>query len=103
MKEITHLQNQLGIAVGKHTHLQGYKYIEVQFFDATDLISQDMRDILNRKIETIRDRYEMSLVSLEDQNKKHQVQIGQFRKLGEMGNIGIAFDEMNVESIIQKL
>ena len=31
------------------------------------------------------------------------MQIGQFRKLGEMGNIGIAFDEMDVESIVQKL
>ena len=48
-------------------------------------------------------RYFRALDSLDQQNQKLMSQIATFRKLEELGNVGIGFDEMNCDSIIHKL
>ena len=48
-------------------------------------------------------RYVKALVGMEQHNQRLNAKISCFRKLEELGNVGIGFDEMDCESIIQKL
>ena len=89
--------------IAKHTDLKGYKFIEVKYFDATDVLNDDIRDLLNIKIEEMRNRYEMSLVDRDEQFIKLSAQISLFRALEADGNVGISFDEMNANDMVRKL
>jgi hypothetical protein len=83
-----------------------YKYIEVKYFDPTELVSYggpELTEMMNQKLDIIKDRYESALVSLQNHNSKILDQIGLFRQLEKIGNVGISFDEMKCESVIEKL
>ena len=51
----------------------------------------------------MKDLYENSLQRLQLTNHNLQKQINLFLKLGEDGNIGIKFNEMNADAVIRKL
>lgn len=83
-----------------------FKYIEVKYFDATELVNfggPELAEMMNEKIEAVKERYEHALVALEQYNRRQQDQIALFRKLERVGNVGISFDEMNCEEVIEKL
>ena len=48
-------------------------------------------------------KYETCLAGMDDYNKRLNQKINTYRKLEELGNVGITFDEMNCSSVIEKL
>ena len=83
-----------------------FTYIEVKYFEPTELINyggEEMAEMMNEKVDVIKDRYENALQALEQYNRKQQSQIMLFRALENKGNVGIAFDEMSTEQVIEKL
>ena len=75
----------------------------MKYFDVTDQASPEVKLQLNQRLDTMKRRYVKALESMEARNQKLNNQIGCFRKLEELGNVGISFDEMDCSSIIQKL
>lgn len=69
-KEVTHLQDQLAFLRGNHRQTKGFVHIDVRYFDATELVDRDMRDLLNKKIEYTKSKYEAALKSIEDVNTR---------------------------------
>jgi len=67
MKEINQLKNQTEYLTRIKVH--GYKFIDVKFYDATELINKDLRELINGKIKQMRDQYELSLIDLQERNK----------------------------------
>ena len=43
--------------------LNGYKFINVKYFDGTEILNDDIRYLLNSKIIEMRNKFEMNLVS----------------------------------------
>ena len=89
--------------MAKHTDYNGYKFIDVKYFDATDILNDDIRELLNIKVEEMRNRYEMKLVDKDEAFIKISAQIALFRALEADGNVGISFDEMNASDMVRKL
>ena len=98
MKEINQLKNQSEYLTRIKMH--GYKFIDVKFYDATELLNKDMRELINGKIKQMRDQYELSLIDMQERNKYLQQQIHVFKKLEKEGNVGIRFDDMHVDKVI---
>ena len=48
----------------------GYKFIDVKYFDATEILNDDIRALLNAKIEEMRNRYEIKLLDRDEQFMK---------------------------------
>ena len=71
-KEVTHLQDQLAFLRGNHRQTKGFVHIDVRYFDATELLDRDMRDVLNKKIEYTKSKYEAALNGLEEVNNRQQ-------------------------------
>jgi hypothetical protein len=67
------------------------------------MVDEEYRKILNVKVEQIRERYEVSLLQLEDLIGRQYEKIVSFKALEELGNVGIAFDEQTPDEVIQKL
>jgi len=67
MKEINQLKNQSEYLTRIKMH--GYKFIDVKFYDATELLNKDMRELINGKIKQMRDQYELSLIDMQERNK----------------------------------
>lgn len=59
-KDIINMQDQIQIA--KHTKFHGFKFIEVKHFDPTDVLNDDIRELLNLKVDEMRNAFEMKLV-----------------------------------------
>ena len=89
--------------MAKHPDYSGYKYIDVKYFDATDILNDDIRELLNIKVEEMRNRYEMKLVDKDEAFVDISKQIALFRALEADGNVGISFDEMNASDMVRKL
>ena len=53
MKEINQLKNQTEYL--NRIKMHGYKFIDVKFYDATELINKDIRELINSKIKEMRD------------------------------------------------
>ena len=79
----------------------------MQFFDITEFlpheISKEVLQLLNARISTIQEKYNRALYDLEAYLRKLNDKIGCFYRLEKLGNIGITFDEMNSDSVIEKL
>ncbi len=99
LKELANLREQI-LSKDKSKR---FEYIEVHYFEPTDSLNQEMCFILNTKLDEMKDLYEKSLQRLQLTNHNLQKQINLFIKLGEDGNIGIKFNEMNADSVIRKL
>jgi hypothetical protein len=51
-----------------------FKYIEIKYFDATELVNfggPELAEMMNEKIESVKVRYENALVDLDKQNIRH--------------------------------
>lgn len=59
--------------------------------------------VLNTKLDEMKDLYEHSMQRMQVTNHQLMKDIALFEKLGEDGNIGIRFSEMNADSVIRKL
>lgn len=94
---------QAQLRMSKKVGDKEFKFIDVKYFDATDILNDDIRTLLNYKIEEMRNRYEMKLVDKDEQFIKISEQIALFRALEADGNVGISFDEMNADDMIRKL
>ena len=70
MKEINQLKNQTEYLTRIKMH--GYKYIDVKFYDATELINKDLRELINGKIKQMRDQYELSLIDMQEKSVELQ-------------------------------
>lgn len=80
-----------------------YEYIDIRFFEPTEIISKDMCTVLNSKLKEVKDLYEKSLRRFEETNLKLQNQIDTYQRLEKDGNVGIKFIEMSAEQVVQKL
>lgn len=83
-----------------------FKYIEIKYFDPTELMTfggPEVAEMLNEKVEAMKYRFEDALVALEQHNQRQSDQIALFRRLERVGNVGISFDEMKCEEVIEKL
>ena len=60
-KEIINMQSQMGVT--NHIKMHGFQHIEVKYFDPTELLNTDIRNLLNSKLIEMRTRYEMSIVN----------------------------------------
>ena len=69
-KEVTSLRDQLSFFRGSHGPSKGMRYIDVRYFDASDLVDRDMRAILDEKIKYIKSKYESALIDLEQVNNR---------------------------------
>lgn len=49
--------------VSNYLKMNGYKYIDVKYFDATEILNDDIRYILNNKVREMRNKFEMLLVN----------------------------------------
>ena len=58
---------------------------------------------LNQRLESMKRKYEDALAGMEGYNRRLNEKIACYRKLEELGNFGIAFDEMSCSSVIEKL
>lgn len=60
-KELIHLQETMQMST--HIKMHGYQYIEVKYFDSSDILNDDVRFILNSKIRDMRNKCEMLIVN----------------------------------------
>mmetsp|Transcript_21094 Transcript_21094/g.20258 ORF Transcript_21094/g.20258 Transcript_21094/m.20258 type:complete len:127 (+) Transcript_21094:137-517(+) len=88
LKELQHLREQL---ISKDSKGKRFEYIEVHYFEACELLSEEMCFVLNTKLERMKEMYEEWLVRMKIANNQLMRQIALFEKLGEDGNIGIRF------------
>eukprot|EP00347_Sterkiella_histriomuscorum_P012889 403366830 len=100
MKELANLRDQV---VSRDQKGKKFEYIEVYYFQPTESLNEEMCFVLNKKLEQMKELYEASLQRLQMTNHNLQQQINLFLKLGEDGNIGIRFNEMDADSVIRKL
>ena len=99
LKELANLREQI-LSKDKS---KKFEYIEVHYFEPSEGLNQQMCFVLNNKLDEMKDLYERSLERLQLTNFNLQKQINLFLKLGEDGNIGIKFNEMNADAVIRKL
>lgn len=65
----------------------------MRHFSELDLMDEEYRTILNSKVDQIKEKYEESLLQLEDLIGRQYEKIVSFRALEQLGNVGISFDE----------
>lgn len=51
------------MGVASHIKMNGYQFVDVKYFDATELLDDDIRDLLNKKLVEMRNKYEMIIVN----------------------------------------
>ena len=100
LKELSNLRDQV---IFKDAKGKKFEYIDVHYFEPTDMLNEEMCFVLNKKLDQMKEQYEMQLQRLQLTNFNLQKEITLFLKLGEDGNIGIKFNEMNADSVIRKL
>lgn len=80
-----------------------FEYLDIRFFEPTEIISNDMCQILNTKLKEVKDLYERSLKRIDDNNRKLNAQIDIYQRLEKDGNVGVKFVEMSAEQVVRKL
>ena len=98
-KEIVNMQSQMGVT--NHIKMHGFQHMEVKYFDATELINDDIRNLLNAKLIEMRSKYEMAIVNKTKEYKSVQQKVELFKKLQTDGFI--QFDQMTAHDVIRKL
>ncbi len=97
LKELNSMRMQL---IQKEDKKKKYEYIDIRFFEPTEIISKDMCQVLNSKLKEVKDLYEKSLRRFDETNLKLQHQIDTYQRLEKDGNIGIKFVEMSAEQVV---
>ena len=100
LKELNNLRMQLML---KEDKKRKFEYLDIRFFEPTEILSKDMCQILNSKLKELKDLYERSLRRFDETNHKLQSQIDIYQKLEKDGNVGIKFVEMTAEQVVRKL
>ena len=68
MKDINQLTNHIRFLT-EGSKIQGYKYIDVKYFDPTEVLEKDKKDMMNAKVERIKNKYELLLTEFDRVNK----------------------------------
>ena len=63
MKELNHLKDLMNVS--SHIKYKGYQFIDVKYYDPTELTDSGVRKLINQKVEFMRNKYEMEIVSLD--------------------------------------
>lgn len=82
---------------------QEFEYLNIQYFSATDVLNDHDRELMNSKLEDMKNLFNEKMYELYKTNQVLHHQIYLFEEIGKTGNIGIKLSEMNCEDIIQKL
>ena len=77
-----------------------FRFIDVRHFSELDLMDPEYRTIMNAKVDQIKEKYEQSLLQLEDLIGRQYDKIVSFRALEQLGNVGISFDEQTPDQVI---
>ena len=68
MKEVNHLTGQVSRLRGVNGKANIANYVEVKFFDPTEMVDQDVRDALNTRLAHMKEKYLGALKVIEDVN-----------------------------------
>lgn len=101
LQELNNLRMQLHVF--KDDRKKKPEYLEVRYFEPTEIISNDMCTILNSKIKELKSLYEKQLRRFDETNYRLQNQIDTYIRLEKDGNIGIRFIEMSADQVVRKL
>lgn len=82
---------------------ESFEYMNVEFFSALEIVDERTRELLNSKIEDVKNLFNEKMFDLYKNNKILQRQIFLFNEIEKTGNIGIKFSEMTCDDIIIKL
>jgi len=55
--------------------------IEARFFDETDILSKEHREMMNERIKEMRSRFYMQALALQEAHKKNMVRLANFERL----------------------
>lgn len=80
-----------------------FEYMNVEYFSALEVVDERNRELLNSKIEDMKNLFNEKMFDMYKTNQVLQRQIYLFNEIEKTGNIGIKFSEMNWEDIIRKL
>lgn len=72
-------------------------------YDASQIANKQVLDFVNLKVKEIKEAYQGKLLEQNDRLQKLTAQIKAFREMGNEGNYGITFDQMNTEFQIKML
>ena len=81
LKELSNLRDQV---IFKDSKGKKFEYIDVHYFEPTDMLNEEMCFVLNKKLDQMKEQYEMQLQRL------------------QLTNFNL-FNEMNADSVIRKL
>jgi len=77
--------------------------MEVQYYDSTELVDDKIRDLINQKVDEMRESYENHLLQYDSRYEALFEKVEKFQMLEKMGNCLIGFDEMNSGHLINML
>lgn len=80
-----------------------FECMNVQYFTAMEVVDEKTRELLNSKIEDMKNLFNEKMYDLYKTNQIYQRQINIFQEIDKTGNIGVKFSEMNCEDMICKL
>jgi hypothetical protein len=59
-KELLLLKSKCSL--GSQIKYQGFRFMEVQYYDSTDLVDDNVRELINQKVAAMRESYENHLL-----------------------------------------
>lgn len=77
--------------------------MSVEYFSPLEVVDDRNRELLNSKIDDMKNLFNEKMYDLYKTNKVLQHQIYLFNEIDKSGNIGIKFSEMSCDDIIRKL
>jgi hypothetical protein len=63
LKEINSLKDKCSL--GSQVKYQGYKFMEVKYYDSTELVDTNVRKLINEKVDHMRESFENQLLEFE--------------------------------------
>ena len=80
-----------------------FEFMNIEYFSAIEVVDERTKELLNSKIDDMKNLFNEKMYDLYKTNKVLQHQIYLFNEIDKSGNIGIKFSEMNCDDIIRKL
>lgn len=80
-----------------------FECMDIQYFSIIDALDERNRELMNAKLEDVKNHFNEKLLDLYKTNQVLDHQIRIFERIEETGNIGIKLSEMNCEDIVVKL
>lgn len=100
MKELTNYKEQLF----KHEkYPETFEPIKATYFSALEVLDDDLRTLLNDKLDYATDDFNFKLLRMQKMNLFLEDKIRKFEQLCNTQNVGISIHELSADDIVMKL